>query len=656
MSWLVSFIFAGMMFTSQSNPTIYTTENTSNPNAPRIVQLDETERFEQTYPLNSNGRVSVSNVNGSIVIEAWDRNEVKLEAVKTADTKEHLADVQIKIDAQKDSFKVETDYGSWKNNNGTWKNRNYGRLEVQYKLSVPRNAVLDEIETVNGSVSISNVMGRVNASAVNGNIKATNLRGAAEISTVNGVTEADFDSLENTNKISLSTVNGQVRLMIPSDADATIKAETVNGNITNDFGLTVRKEKYSGGRNLYGKVGNGNAKIDMDSVNGALSVLRKQDGKSLKPVVNLLPDTSKDDEDKEDSSDRAINSASARANREAQINVARANADAAKAVREANRAMREANSEAAKGMKDAQKETAKAMKDAQKEIERSKIEIDAIPNIVINSEQIKEQIKIAAKVQAETMARLDSLNWAWKTGSPMVERKSETFNVNGKPKVTIDANNCKVFVRGWDKPEVQYSIVRMSRGGEEKKLNYTADHSDSEVKIIVNEADTNDENGSAQVRVEVFVPKKSNLRILTNKEIRVEGVSGDLNLTGETAAINVRDAGGILTVASTEGNIRVIGFNGEIKSNTDGGTISLEGVFNKINAETASGTIVLTLPDDANVDIQANTKINTEGFDLRSFGDDETRRRIGEGGSVFHLNTNDGEILVRNAKTLSAKY
>ena len=656
MSWLISFIFAGMMFTSQSNPAIYTTENTSNPNAPRIVQLDETERFEQTYPLSSNGRVSVSNVNGSIVIEAWDRNEVKLEAVKTADTKEHLADVQIKIDAQKDSFSVETDYGSWKNNNGTWKNKNYGRLEVQYKLSVPRNAVLDEIETVNGSVSISNVMGRVNASAVNGNVKATNLRGAAEISTVNGVTEADFDSLENTNKISLSTVNGQVRLMIPSDADATIKAETVNGNITNDFGLTVRKEKYSGGRNLYGKVGNGTAKIDMDSVNGALSVLRKQDGKNLKPVVNLLPETSKDDEDNDDRTDRAINSASTRANSE----VRRANADAARAVREANveaaRAMREANVEIAKGMKDAQKETAKAMKDAQKEIERSKIEIAAIPNIVINSEQIKEQIKIATKVQAETLVKLDSMNWAWKTRSPMVERKSETFKVSGKPKVTINANNCRVFVRGWDKPEVQYSIIRISRSGEEKKLNYTADHSDSEVKIIVNEANTGDENAPAQVRVEVFVPKKSNLRILTNKEIRVEGVSGELNLTGETEAINVRDAGGILTVTSTEGTIRVIGFNGEIKSNTDGGTISLEGVFNKINAETATGTIVLTLPDDVNVDIQANTKINTEGFDLSSFGDDETRRRIGVGGTVFHLNTNDGEILVRNAKTLSAKY
>ena len=60
-------------------------------------------KFEQTYPLNANGRVSVSNVNGSIIVEAWDRNEVHLEAVKIADSKEALADVEIRVDAKPDS-------------------------------------------------------------------------------------------------------------------------------------------------------------------------------------------------------------------------------------------------------------------------------------------------------------------------------------------------------------------------------------------------------------------------------------------------------------------------------------------------------------------------------------------------------------------------
>src|SRR5215213_6904384 len=166
MSWVISLVLAGLMISPGSNLSINTDNNFVNANAPTVVSLDETERFEQTYPLNANGRVSVSNINGSITVEAWDRSEVRLEAVKTADTKEHLSEVQIKINARQDSFSVETDYGSWRNSeSGVWKNRNTGRIEVQYRLQVPRGAVLDEVETVNGSVTISNMTNSTKASA-----------------------------------------------------------------------------------------------------------------------------------------------------------------------------------------------------------------------------------------------------------------------------------------------------------------------------------------------------------------------------------------------------------------------------------------------------------------------------------------------------------
>ncbi len=81
MSWLISSIFVGVMLASQSNFPIFSNQNLVSGNTPQLVVLtpqtviqgDETERFEQTYPLNATGRVSVSNVNGSIVIEAWDQ-------------------------------------------------------------------------------------------------------------------------------------------------------------------------------------------------------------------------------------------------------------------------------------------------------------------------------------------------------------------------------------------------------------------------------------------------------------------------------------------------------------------------------------------------------------------------------------------------------
>ena len=185
MSWLYTIVFAGLMFSSHGELAADTQMNMRADSAiPAVVVVgDESEKFEQTYPLNANGRVSVSNVNGSIIVDAWDRNEVKLEYTKVADTRERLADVEVRIDARPDSFNVETDYGN-SNNRDRW--RNNGKLNVEFHLMVPRGAVLNEVETVNGSVAVANFVNVTKVSAVNGSVKATNIRGTANLSTVNG--------------------------------------------------------------------------------------------------------------------------------------------------------------------------------------------------------------------------------------------------------------------------------------------------------------------------------------------------------------------------------------------------------------------------------------------------------------------------------------
>jgi len=634
------------MFSSQSNPTLYSTENLSNPNAPQIVQLDETERFEKTYPFNANGKISVSNVNGSIVVEAWDRNEIKLEAVKIADSKDRLKDVNIRIDSRRDFFKVETDYSAWKKEDGTWKNKT-AKLEVQYKLSVPRTAILDQIGTVNGTVTISNMTGGTTASAVNGNVKVSNLRGNSELSTVNGVTEAEFESLAGADKISLSTVNGQVRLLLPSDADATIRANTVNGNIVNDLGLPVRRGRFIG-RDMYGKIGSGQAAIRLESVAGQLSIRRKQDGKGLKPAVNLLNERSKNDQESfvlTSPIARQIAAARDQAERDA-------NVDAESAVEDARRQREVARADSEKTMADAQKRAEKA---------RVKLApMPVMPAVIapIDAEQLKHQIKVATTVQAVTMTNVNnSISWNWKTGAPVIEKKADTFKVDDDAKITVDAKNCRVSIRGWDKPEIHYSIIKLTRNGnpDVKTLDSRVNHDDSSVSIRVAETDPAEGTTDGdEVRVEVFVPKKSDLRILTNREIRVENVSGELNLTGAAGSIDVRDGEGRLTVASTEGNIRVIGFKGEIDSKSECGSISLEGEFEDLSARTDAGTIMLTLPKSASAMLESSSEINAEGFDLSRDGDD--RWKLGDGASSYRLHTNDGQVIVRNINQLKNTY
>src|SRR4029077_10903035 len=166
--------------------------------------------------------------------------------------------------------------------------------------------------------------------------------------TVNGEVHADFDRLETGSKISLDTVNGHVNLFIPSDSNATVKADSLNGNIANDFGLPVRKGKYVG-RDLFGKIGSGDVRIKLDSVNGGLTIGRKNDGMTPSPATDLLPQKEKDDDDwdSDDDGAKVVNKV--------------------KIDREAERAIRES-----------QKEMAKAVKSANKEIVKMDPQISAI--------------------------------------------------------------------------------------------------------------------------------------------------------------------------------------------------------------------------------------------------------------------------------------
>jgi hypothetical protein len=95
---------------------------------------------------------------------------------------------------------------------------------------------------------------------------------------VNGEVRAGFDSLNAGTSLALDTVNGKVNLEVPSDINATIKADSLNGSIVNEFGaFPVRKGKPVG-RDLHGRVGTGEVQIKLSAVNGGLFIGRKKDG------------------------------------------------------------------------------------------------------------------------------------------------------------------------------------------------------------------------------------------------------------------------------------------------------------------------------------------------------------------------------------------
>jgi DUF4097 and DUF4098 domain-containing protein YvlB len=253
-----------------------------------------TEEFHQTYAITPDGRVELDNINGAVHISSWDRNEVKVDAVKYADTKERLDQAKIEVRAGKDYVEIQTKYPEH-DHNWNWGSHN-NPASVEYTLTVPRNVRLDEIKLINGALDVKGVAGEVRASCINGRLDAQNLAGEARLSTINGRLVARFDKLAGSS-VELSSVNGGVELTIPSDSNARLEASTVSGGIDNDLGLHV--SHHFVGHNLNGELGSGKTHIKLEDVNGRIEIRHASDGRSMSPVKDFGDHGGKDDDDSE---------------------------------------------------------------------------------------------------------------------------------------------------------------------------------------------------------------------------------------------------------------------------------------------------------------------------------------------------------------------
>jgi len=171
-----------------------------------------TEEFHQTYAITADGRIELDNINGPVHISSWERNEVKVDAIKYADIKERLEEAKIEIDSGKDYVSIRTKYPGH-DNNWNWGSHD-NPATVEYTLRVPRNVRLDEIKLINGALDITGVSGEVRASCINGKLEAHDLAGRAKLSTINGRLDANFAQLSGQD-VELNSVNGSLELTIP---------------------------------------------------------------------------------------------------------------------------------------------------------------------------------------------------------------------------------------------------------------------------------------------------------------------------------------------------------------------------------------------------------------------------------------------------------
>jgi len=233
-----------------------------------------TEEFHQSYPLAPNGHVSVENINGGVRIAAWDQSEVRVDAIKSAGNRERLAEANIEVISTADRVRIKTKYPERDTSvrQRPADSQDY-RGSVEFVLTIPRKARVDTAELVNGSLEIVGVEGEIQAACVNGKLTARALRGDVKLSNVNGTVELSLATLDDSRAVTLNSVNGNIVLIIPADSNAEIRANTLHGAITNEFGLTVNNGQTAG-HYLSGQLGSGGARVHLSNVNGQIAIKR----------------------------------------------------------------------------------------------------------------------------------------------------------------------------------------------------------------------------------------------------------------------------------------------------------------------------------------------------------------------------------------------
>lgn len=267
--------------------------------APNADAAQAKKVAEKVFEFAPDGEVSIESRNGRIVIEAWDRPEVRVQITRTvraADDQQAqalLKELKADVELTPGRLDIVSRYPKRRENVGLWDflGRRVAAMDIHYYLQVPRTTALT-LQTTNGEIRVRGTSRTVNASTTNGDIRISGAGGPIEIETTNGALEllaisgdvkgtttngsirAEIGSLGDAGNVELETTNGNVIVQLPPSLRASVTASTTNGKVTSSFPLTLSGAMSS--KSIRGTIGGSGkgAALAFATTNGNIQLLK----------------------------------------------------------------------------------------------------------------------------------------------------------------------------------------------------------------------------------------------------------------------------------------------------------------------------------------------------------------------------------------------
>lgn len=235
----------------------------------------------ETRTLSARGRALAVDAtpNGSIAVETWDGDGIRIEATVRAwaPTEDEARAVLRETEVQQRPGLVRTRLPEA--TRGAW-SRDRPWSSVSYTLQVPRDAELD-LETVNGGVTVRGVHGKTEFEVVNGGVTLDRVGGEVTGRTTNG--PVTLDLARGFGPVDVASTNGPIDVSVPEDASAEVDARTTMGPVRfdglplRDVGCTGRETRAvpcTSGR-VVGTLGGGTAPLRLSTTNGPIALRRR---------------------------------------------------------------------------------------------------------------------------------------------------------------------------------------------------------------------------------------------------------------------------------------------------------------------------------------------------------------------------------------------
>jgi hypothetical protein len=220
------------------------------------------QEVTKSFPMRPDGTFELNNVNGSVRIEGWDKNEVEVRALKSTPDEQSLLDlVAIEIEASPNGVSISTRYPQQEG----------VEVAVDYVVRVPRHVQLNHVNNINGTVRIFSSEALGDLHTVNGNIEVYESSGNVHAHTTNGNIYVELKHAADAHGAFAETTNGSVLLAVPVDLPAELEARCMNGSFSSELPLVMRGAAQP--RTVHGQLGHGGAPIHLGTVNGTIRVV-----------------------------------------------------------------------------------------------------------------------------------------------------------------------------------------------------------------------------------------------------------------------------------------------------------------------------------------------------------------------------------------------